>query len=203
MHVLAADGVYTKNNNDKPVFRNLEKITNSELENLLTNITGKVLAFLRKQGYLDKDGELLRHPDADDLFENHESLRQLTQASIKGKIAFGKNAGKYVTKIGSGFGFGEEIPLAKGRLCYSMNGFSIHAATHINTHAREKLHKLIQYIARGPLSNKRLEILTNERAKLQLKTPWSDGTTHLLFTPGEFIEKLSALIPPPRSHLHE
>ena len=25
--------------------------------------------------------------------------------------AFGENAGKYVTKIGSGFGYGEEIPL--------------------------------------------------------------------------------------------
>jgi hypothetical protein len=37
--------------------------------------------------------------------------------------------------------------------------------------------------------------------KLRLKTPYSDGTTHLLFTYGEFIEKLVALVPPPRSHL--
>jgi len=27
------------------------------------------------------------------------------------------------------------------------------------------------------------------------QTPWSDGTSHLLFTPGEFLEKLSTLIP--------
>ena len=33
------------------------------------------------------------------------------------------------------------------------------------------------------------------------KTAYSDGTSHLLFTPGEFIEKLSAIIPPPKSHL--
>lgn len=31
--------------------------------------------------------------------------------------------------------------------------------------------------------------------------PWSDGTSHLLFTKEEFLEKLSALIPQPRSHL--
>jgi hypothetical protein len=37
--------------------------------------------------------------------------------------------------------------------------------------------------------------------KLTLKTPYSDGTTHLLFTPEEFIEKLCAIIPPPKSHL--
>ena len=37
--------------------------------------------------------------------------------SIAGKIAFGPNAGKYVTKIRSGFGHFEEIPLAKGKRC--------------------------------------------------------------------------------------
>ena len=39
------------------------------------------------------------------------------------------------------------------------------------------------------------------KVKLELKTKWSDGTSHLLFTPGEFIEKLCALVPPPKSHL--
>ena len=56
-------------------------------------------------------------------------------------------------------------------------------------------------MARGPLSNERLEILKSGDVKLQLKTKWNDGTTHLLFTPEEFLEKLSALIPPPKSHL--
>ena len=37
--------------------------------------------------------------------------------------------------------------------------------------------------------------------KLRLKTRYSDGTSHLLFTFGEFIEKLVALVPPPKSHL--
>ena len=49
------------------------------------------------------------------------------EASIGGKIAFGPNAGNYVTKIGSGFGYGEETPLAKGSRCCSLNGFSLHA----------------------------------------------------------------------------
>ena len=34
-----------------------------------------------------------------------------------------------------------------------------------------------------------------------LKTPWSDGTTHLLLSPLELIEKLAALVPPPRQNL--
>jgi hypothetical protein len=34
-----------------------------------------------------------------------------------------------VTKVGSGFGYYEETPLAKGRLCYSVSGFSLHCNT--------------------------------------------------------------------------
>jgi hypothetical protein len=67
--------------------------------------------------------------------------------------------------------------------------------------ARDSLRKLVEYISRGPLSNERLEITESGQVKLKLKTAYSDGTSHLLFTPGEFIEKLSAIIPPPKSHL--
>jgi hypothetical protein len=144
---------------------------------------------------------VVQNPVPDDVFQDSESISMSTVASIAGKIAFGPNAGNYVTKIGSGFGFNEEIPLAKGRLCFSINGFSLHANTHINALDRPRLHQLIEYIARGPISNERLEITTDGKVKLRLKTRWADGTTHLLFTPGEFIEKLMALIPPRKSHL--
>src|SRR5690606_3423062 len=58
---------------------------------------------------------------------------------------------------------------------------------------RPRLHQLIEYIARGPISNRRLEITAEGKVKLRLKSRWADGTTHLLFTPGEFTEKLMAL----------
>gem|GEM_PF-2540620 len=53
----------------------------------------------------------------------------------------------------------------------------------------------------GSPGDERLQIDADGSVQLQLKTEWSDGSTHLLFTPGEFIEKLTALIPPPKSHL--
>jgi hypothetical protein len=43
--------------------------------------------------------------------------------------------------------------------------------------------------------------MPGEKVKLKLKTAYKDGTTHLLFTYSEFMEKLMALVPPPRSHL--
>jgi hypothetical protein len=200
IHAICPDGVYTRVNG-RPRFRNIEYISDEDVATLVEAISNKVRRYLVKKEYLNKDGELVQNPTADELFSDANSIKEATAASIAGKIAFGPNAGKYVTKIGSGFGYGEEIPLAKGKNCFSIHGFSLHANTHINTHSRDRLRKLIEYIARGPLSNKRLEIVGEDKVKLQLKTPWSDGTTHLLLSYSEFIEKLVALIPPPRTHL--
>ena len=125
--------------------------------------------------------------------------------SMKGKIAFGENAGSFVTRLGMGFGYAEEVPKFKSKLCYSLHGFSIHAATRVNTHRREKLAKLVRYMSRGAISNKRIKIITepsgHKWVRLKLKTPYSDGTTHLRFSFSEFIEKLVAITPAPRSHL--
>ncbi len=38
-------------------------------------------------------------------------------------------------------------------------------------------------------------------SRVELKRPWRDGTTHLLFEPVEFLEKLAALTPRPEINL--
>ena len=35
---------------------------------------------------------------------------------------------------------------------------------------------------------------------LELKTPWRDGTTHLVMSPLKFMQRLAALVPRPRLH---
>jgi hypothetical protein len=200
LHIIVLDGVYT-HYGDVPRFRNLDAITDDEVASLIQAISGKVMELCVRRGYLSKDGEQVAHPELDPLFQNHDALAIATASSIHGRIAFGPNAGCTVRRIGGGFGYGEEIPLAKGKRCYSVNGFNLHANTAVNTHARDRLYKLIEYIARGPLSNERLEIQTSGDVKLALKTPGASGVTHLLLTAEEFIERLVALIPPARSHL--
>ena len=37
--------------------------------------------------------------------------------------------------------------------------------------------------------------------RYELKTPYNDGTTHVLFEPLDFISRLVALVPKPRVHL--
>jgi hypothetical protein len=199
-HILYLDGIYNQIGNDT-IFHNLAKITESEVEGILKQIVHKVLRYLRRSNFIDKEGELVKNPALDPLFEEHQVINDASAMSIAGKIAFGPNAGKYVRRIGSGFGYEGEIPYANGKKCYSQNGFSIHANTSTNSHTRDRLEKLISYIARGPLSNQRLEITDDNQVKLRLKKAFSDGTTHLKFTFEEFIEKLVAIIPPPRCHL--
>ena len=60
---------------------------------------------------------------------------------------------------------------------------------------------MCRYVNRPPLAYGRLQRLDAERLSFALKTPWDNGTTHVVFSPHELIEKLAALVPPPRVHL--
>jgi hypothetical protein len=42
---------------------------------------------------------------------------------------------------------------------------------------------------------------TFHAASVLVKTPWRGGTTHLVMSPLEFMQRLAALVPRPRLHL--
>ena len=60
---------------------------------------------------------------------------------------------------------------------------------------------LCRYILRPPLANDRLKILDDDKVRIQLKKPWSNGTTSVDLPPLAFIARLAALVPAPRRHL--
>ena len=51
------------------------------------------------------------------------------------------------------------------------------------------------------MSEKRLSLTPNGNIRYQLKTPYGDGTTHVIFEPLDFIARLAALVPKPRVNL--
>ena len=51
------------------------------------------------------------------------------------------------------------------------------------------------------VSTQRLKRLPDGRISYELKTPYKNGTTHVLFEPLDFIARLAALVPKPRVHL--
>jgi len=61
--------------------------------------------------------------------------------------------------------------------------------------------RLCRYIARPAVSTHRLERLPDGKLSYELKTPYKNGTTHVVFEPLDFIARLAALVPKPRFHL--
>lgn len=82
-----------------------------------------------------------------------------------------------------------------------INGFSLHAGVFVDSHETEKLERLCRYIARPAISEQRLSLTDSGKVRYELKTPYSNGTTHVFFNPLDFIAKLAALVPPPRLNL--
>ena len=69
-----------------------------------------------------------------------------------------------------------------------------HAETAIKSHERERLEKLVRYMARPAISDERVIIEGPQSIRVRLKSRWADGSESLLFTPIEFLERLVALI---------
>ncbi len=81
------------------------------------------------------------------------------------------------------------------------DGFSLNAAVACRAGERKKLERLCRYVARPPLALERLGRDGDGLVVHRLKRPYHDGTTEFLFEPLDFLARLAALVPRPRSHL--
>jgi hypothetical protein len=73
----------------------------------------------------------------------------------------------------------EEDPMQQ--LPAQESGFSLHAGVVAQHWERKKLERLCRYITRPAISEKRLSITPAGNVRYQLKTPYRDGTTHVIF----------------------
>ena len=81
---------------------------------------------------------------------------------------------------------------ARQPLCADIDGFSLHAAVRVEAHDRKRLEQLCRTITRPALSDERVQLNAAGQVELKLKTPWRDGTTHLVMSPLEFMQRLAA-----------
>ena len=127
-------------------------------------------------------------------------LASLYAASVASRIATGSRSGQRVLRVGDRID-AEDLPMLQGERCASVGGVSIHANVAVPARDRRRLERLCRYGARPPVATERLSQLEDGRLLYRLKHRWRDGTTHVVFTPQELVEKLAALVPPPRFHL--
>jgi len=104
---------------------------------------------------------------------------------------------------------GEQAELAKlqpprgrrSRYLGEAQGFGLHAAVCVpagNSFGRELL---LRYCGRPPFSLERLSLLPSGHVAYQIKSPWRPDQTHRVMEPLEFLARLAALVPPPRTPL--
>jgi len=137
--------------------------------------------------------------DADPLADESAALASLSRAAILGRAAFGRRAGRGPVRVGAD----PDAPWVERHvpLHFRDGGFDLHAAVHVAAGDRERLERLCQYLCRPPLGQGRLHRLRDGRIAVALQRPWADGTTHLVFTPMELMERLVPLVPRPRINL--
>lgn len=195
-HMLFLDGVYIDRPDGSARFRWVKAPSNQELTQLAHTIAHRVGRFLERQGLLERGAE---NSDLSADAVDEDPMAQLLGHSITYRIAIGPQAGRKVFTLQtlSACALEDEF----GDMVGKAAGFSLHAGVAARADERKKLERLCRYISRPAVSENRLSLTPNGNIRYQLKTPYRDGATHVIFEPLDFIARLAALVPRPRVNL--
>ena len=198
--MLFLDGVYTETKYGKTRFQRTNAPDQQELVDLVHAISHRVAGFLEREGILERDEEnsYLNLENADE-----DAMQQVIGCSVSYRIAVGPQQGRKVFTLQTIPAWEDDDRFAQAA---KESGFSLHAGVAAQAWERQKLERLCRYITRPAVSENRLSMtisgnirydvngITNAagawmRKSGQLKTPYSDGTTHVML--------LRASCPPP------
>jgi len=195
-HMLFLDGVYIQDDFGHYGFHHTPPPTVEQLHDLLHVISERVARFLERRGILERD-EDNSYLTLDGLEE--DPLQDIHSHSVTYRVAIGPQKGRKVFTLQTIPPQPEPAPdhirVAK------LNGFSLHAGGAARAHQRNKVERLCRYIARPAVSEQRLSLTPSGKVRYELKTPFRNGTTHVIFEPLDFIARLAALVPKPRVNL--
>ena len=198
LHCLVLDGVYRCDTEGEPVFVEVPAPTDEALQTVLHRIITRVMKLLTRKGVLVEEQGQTYIADDDSDSDAARVLRPLQAAACTYRIAFGPRAGQKVMTLQGAMPRDADF---KQTLCADIDGFSLHAAVRCDADDRQALEQLCRYITRPALANERVQTNAAGQVVLKLKTAWRDGTTHLVMSPLEFMQRLAALVPRPRLHL--
>ena len=209
-HMLFLDGVYLESAS-VPCLRRVKPPTPADLERLVHRLSERIGRHLERRGLLVRDienGYLVLDSNDDSTldelrvrsFDAVQDVRmpraQDAQERLTYRIALGPHAGRKAFTL-------QTLPSSSDgeRPAARANGFSLHAGVVAAADQRDKLEWLCRYITRPAVSTERLSLTAQGLIHYRLKTPYRDGTTHVVFEPLDFIARLAALVPSPRVNL--
>jgi len=194
-HMLFLDGVYLCGR-DPLRFVPVAAPTPADLARIIEQISQRVARHLERQGWLVRDDEnsyLAR--DA----EQASALDDVIGHAVTYRVAVGPHRGQKALTL-------QTLPAMPSDEAEDSNvaragGFSLHAGIAARADQRAKLERLCRYVARPAVATRRLSLTRQGDIRYSLKTPYRDGTTHVIFEPLDFIARLAALVPRPRVNL--
>ncbi|MCP3882438.1 MAG: IS91 family transposase, partial [Sulfitobacter sp.] len=174
-HCLVLDGAYDTTG-DVPVFHPVRAPTAEQLQTLLHQIIQRVMKLLTRLGYLVEEQDRVFMAET----ETDAAMAPLQSAACTYRIALGPRAGQKVLSL-------QSVPSCEAQppqqLCANAQGFSLHAEVRCAMNQRNKLEQLCRYITRPAIANDRLQLNRTGDVVLKLKSPYRDGTTHIVMTP--------------------
>lgn len=172
------------------LFASNPKVMTRALAIVYRTIATRVARYLERQGLLERDtGNIYLTEEA--VAASDEDLpNQLLGSSITYRIAIGPQQGRKVFTLQSLPSLESDNPVSAS--VGDAAGFSLHAGVATNANERAKLERLCRYITRPAVSTKRLSMTRNGQVRYELKTPWRNGTTHVIFEPLNFISRLAS-----------
>jgi len=198
LHCLVLDGVCRRGIDGAPEFVAVPEPTGKALQAVLHKIITRLMKLLTRRGALVEGEDSTYMADNDGDSDEARALRPLQAAACTYRIAFGPRAGQKVLTLQGAMPREADF---KQHLCADIDGFSLHAAVRCGADDRQALEQLCRYISRPALANERVQTNAAGQVVLKLKTAWRDGTTHLVMSALEFMQRLAALVPRPRLHL--
>lgn len=198
VHALVLDGVFVEDRRGTLRFHAAAPPVDEEMDRLIDRIDRRIQRLLARRGVVDDLGD---GSGVDLWLEAEPVLANIAAASVQGRRALGERAGAAVVRCGASPAQSMRGPSGLGPCHARWHGFDLHAAVVIPARDRARLERLCRYALRPPLAQDRLHLTSEGRVVLDLRRPWTDGTTHLVFDPLELLERLAALTPRPRINL--
>jgi Putative transposase len=193
IHALVLDGVFAKDGTGALRFHPTPNLTTLDVAEVLATVEPLMARRLQGRGRGEREADA-----SDGWVDEAPVLAGLAAASVQGTIALGPSRGARLRRLGDAV---EPVETSTPGPCHARaNGFDLHAGLVVPAGQRERLERIVRYALRPPVAQERLHLTDDGKVRLELRHPWRDGTTDLVFDPVEFLG-LAVLVPRPRINL--
>jgi hypothetical protein len=197
VHAPVVDGVFTLDATGAATFHEAELPSDEEVGRVLETVGRRVERLLGRRGHgLDEDGFAPDH-----WAEDAPALASMAAAAVLSRAASGPRAGARLRRWSDSREGSQTEPVRAPRCHAQCQGFDLHAGIVAPAGHARRLERLCRYALRPPVADDRLQVTSDGHVVLRLRHRWSDGTTHLVFEPTEFLERLAVITPRPRINL--